>query len=136
MVLGGRADRELGQLIAAAAPGRCLDLTGQTTLRETIECLRRSAVVISNDTGPMHIAAALRRPLVTLFGPTEPRRTGPYGQPESVLQTALDCVPCMSGDCGHIRPLECLRSIPPETVVGRVRARLESSVQASEEWRL
>lgn len=136
VILGNRADREMGQVISASASGRCLDLTGQTSLPETIECLRRCAVVVSNDTGPMHIAAALRRPLIALFGPTEPRRTGPYGQLGNVLQTALDCVPCMSGECAHERPLECLKVIRPDTVAERVQVLLQAPPSADSEWRL
>ena len=83
-------------------PGRCLNLAGQTSLWEMIEWVRRGRLVISNDTGPMHVAAALGRPLVALFGPTNPRRTGPYGKPGSVLQIhSLSCVPCMKPRCHY-----------------------------------
>jgi ADP-heptose:LPS heptosyltransferase len=76
--------------------------------------------MITNDTGPMHIAAALRKPVVALFGPTEPRRTGPYGQLEQALQHRLPCVPCMKDSCSYAKPLECLRAITPDAVMQRV----------------
>ncbi|PYJ03142.1 MAG: hypothetical protein DME25_13260, partial [Verrucomicrobia bacterium] len=124
-ILGGPADRELGQAIARAAPARCLDLTGRTLLPELIEWTRLCDLVVTNDSGPMHIAAALGKPIVALFGPTEPRRTGPYGQLDRVLQLKLPCVPCMKDSCSFARPLECLRALAPETVAARVHQFLE-----------
>ena len=120
-VLGGNADRELGAALAQAKPGRCLDLTGKLSLPEMIEWVRLGDVMVSNDTGPMHVAAALGKPVVALFGPTEPRRTGPYGQRDRVFQAALPCVPCMKPRCTYVKPMECLRSLSPEPVALRVR---------------
>jgi lipopolysaccharide heptosyltransferase II len=119
-ILGGTADRELGDAIASAAPGRCLNLTGCTSLLEMIEWTRFCELMITNDTGPMHVAAALGKPVVATFGPTDPRRTGPYGQLNHVLQLKLPCVPCMKDSCDWERPLECLRALGPEAVVARV----------------
>ena len=76
-ILGSAEDRPLGDIIARAETQRCLNLCGQTSLPEMVEWLRRCRLMITNDTGPMHVAAALGTPLVALFGPTEPRRTGP-----------------------------------------------------------
>jgi lipopolysaccharide heptosyltransferase I len=123
-VLGNNEDHQIGANIAQAAPGRCLDLTGQTSLPELVEWVRLSALVVTNDTGPMHVAAALGGPVVALFGPTEPRRTGPYGQIAHVLQTGLECVPCMKSTCAYVRPFECLRAITPDRVAAEVRRRL------------
>lgn len=122
-ILGNHDDCNLGAEIARVEPRQCLDLTGQTTLPEMIEWIRLSALVVSNDTGPMHVAAALGKPVVALFGPTEPRRTGPYGQLGQVRQTKLDCLPCMKSTCAHERPLECLRAITPDMVAAVVRGR-------------
>lgn len=123
VILGGESDREIGRAIAQAAPQRCLDLTGQTSLPEMVEWLRRSRLVVCNDTGPMHVAAALGTPVIALFGPTEPRRTGPYGQIGHVLQTPLPCVPCLRPRCHYKKPMECLRAISPEQVAAAVRRR-------------
>jgi len=120
VVLGGQADRELGEFICNAASGRCLDLTGRTTLPEMVEWTRHCELMITNDTGPMHVAAALNKPVVALFGPTEPRRTGPYGQLDRVLQHDLPCVPCMKDSCRYHQPFECLRGLTPNRVVARV----------------
>ena len=123
-LLGGSEDRPLSQRVAKAAPDRCLDLAGRTSLPEMVEWLRRSVLLVTNDTGPMHVAAALGRPVLALFGPTEPRRTGPYGQLEHVLRLSLPCVPCMRPRCTWLQPQECLRALAPATVVSAVRRRL------------
>jgi len=86
-----------------------------------IEWIRLCDLMITNDTGPMHAAAALGKPLVALFGPTEPRRTGPYGQLQNVLQIQLPCEPCMKSHCAWKNPMECLTAISPQTVFDRVQ---------------
>jgi lipopolysaccharide heptosyltransferase II len=120
-VIGGRDDVALGAALAQAAPGRCLDLTGQTSLPELAEWVRMSDLVVSNDTGPMHIAAALGKPVVALFGPTDPRRTGPFRQLHHVLQAPLPCAPCCNTRCHFERHLACLREISPAVVCGKIR---------------
>ena len=82
--------------------------------------MRLCAVLVTNDTGPMHVAAALGRPVVALLGPTDPHRTGPYGQQDRVLQLALPCVPCMKSECHYEKPMECLRALPPELIFARL----------------
>jgi lipopolysaccharide heptosyltransferase I len=124
-IVGSAADRELAAAIRPACPERCLDLTGQTSLPEMVEWIRLSHLVISNDTGPMHVAAALGKPLLAIFGPTNPRRTGPQGQVEHVLQAShLPCVPCMKRRCHYREPLACMRAITPEQVCARAKSRL------------
>ncbi len=125
VILGGQADRELGQRIGNEAPARCLDLTGRTTLPEMVEWTRLCELMVTNDTGPMHVAAALNKPVVALFGPTEPRRTGPYGRLDGVLQHDLPCVPCMKDSCRYPQPFECLRGIAPDRVATHVARFLE-----------
>ncbi len=126
-ILGGQEDRPLGKVIAATAPQRCLDLTGNITLPEMVEWIRLSQLMVTNDTGPMHVAAALAKPVVSLFGPTSPRRTGPYAQIEHCLQLDLPCVPCLKAYCTYVKPLECLRALPPSAVFNAVCRRLASN---------
>lgn len=121
-ILGGAGDRPMGETIASAVPDRALDLTGRTTLAEMIEWTRQCSAMVTNDTGPMHVAAALGKPVVGIFGPTDPRRTGPYGQTSRALQHSLPCVPCMKDTCRRAIPLECLHAIRPGEVAERVRA--------------
>jgi lipopolysaccharide heptosyltransferase I len=124
-IIGGKEDCGLGNAIAAANPERCLDLTGRTSLPEMIEWLRLSELMITNDSGPMHVAAALGKPVLALFGPTDPASTGPYGQAENVIRmTSLPCVPCMKGHCAYERPIACLRDITPAIVCERARRAL------------
>jgi ADP-heptose:LPS heptosyltransferase len=123
-ILGGAEDEALGHTIAQALPGRCLDLTGKLSLPEMVEWIRWSELMVTNDTGPMHVAAALGKRVVPLFGPTEPARTGPYGQIQHALQLDLPCVPCMRSYCTYFKPLECLRALSPAAVFDTVRKRL------------
>ena len=124
-ILGSRADAALGERIAGAEPGRCLDLTGRTSLAAMIEWIRLSELLVTNDTGPMHVAAAMGKPIVALFGPTEARRTGPYGQIDRVTRlTSLACAPCLKDTCAYQKPFECLRGLSPAVVHAEVRRRL------------
>jgi len=111
VILGSDADVPLGEALRAACPARCLDLTGRTTLSQMVEWLRLSDLLITNDSGPMHVATALGKRVVALFGPTEPRRTGPYRGLDQVLQLKLPCVPCLKSVCVNQQPLECLRGL-------------------------
>ena len=123
-VLGALQDRPLAEIICRADAALCLDLTGETSLPEMVEWIRLSELMVTNDTGPMHVAAALNKPVVALFGPTEPRRTGPYGQLEHTLQLALPCIPCLSARCTYSKPMECLRAMPVSKVFEAVQKRL------------
>ena len=123
-VLGDKGDQPLGEMILQAAPEKTLNLCGTTSLPEMIECVRRCDLLVTNDTGPMHVAAALGKPLVALFGPTEPRRTGPYGQLENVLRLHLPCSPCLKSDCSIEQTDECLRGLSPAVVFARVEKML------------
>ena len=118
-IMGGADDQPAGAAIAQADPKRCLDLTGKISLPEMVEWIRLSELMISNDTGPMHVAAAMRKPVVAIFGPTEPRRTGPYGQLRNVVRIDLPCAPCLKSRCAYFKPMECLRALPPEFIFHR-----------------
>jgi lipopolysaccharide heptosyltransferase I len=109
VVAGSAADGEFARAIPDA-----IDLTGKTNLRQLTALLEQAALVIANDSGPMHIAAALNRPLVTVFGPTNPIRTGPHRRDHSVLRLDIPCTPCYSRVCSH---QSCLRWISPDAVL-------------------
>ena len=123
VVVGGPAEREL----AARIPG-ATNLAGQTTLRQLCALIERAAVVISNDSGPMHVAAAMKRPLVALFGPTNPIRTGPHNRPDAVLRLDIPCSPCYSRHCSH---QSCLQWIQVEPVLRAVELQLRASAPAA-----
>jgi len=123
-ILGGKDEVALGEAIAQTTAERCVNLCGATSLPEMIEWVRRCDLLITNDTGPMHVAAAMNKPLIALFGPTEPRRTGPYGQLENVLRIDLPCSPCMSSTCTFEKTDECLHALSPSLVIERVEKML------------
>ena len=116
IVAGGLDDRAL----AASIPG-ALDLTGATNLRQLVALLERAAVVVANDSGPMHIAAALGRPLVAPYGPTSPIRTGPYRREDAVIRLDIPCSPCFARQCSH---QSCLQWLKPEHVLREVERQL------------
>src|SRR5215469_4994616 len=127
-VMGGANDKPLGETISSATPGRVLNLCGQTSFSEMTEWLRLSEMLVTNDTGPMHVAAALGIPIVALFGPTDPRLTGPYGQLENVLRIDLPCAPCFKSYCTWKNPMECLTAITPQKVFEFALTKMEKTV--------
>ena len=124
-ILGDREDKPLGEIIGRAEPERCFNLCGQTSLPEMVEWLRLCDLMITNDTGPMHVAAALGKAVVALFGPTEPRRTGPYHQLHNVLRIDLPCSPCLKSRCTWAKPNECLNALSPTAVFERVQKQFQ-----------
>jgi len=135
-IFGSRAELDAAVRVAAGAPEQCAVLAGKISLPEMVEWLRRCAVVLTNDTGPMHVAAALRRPLVALFGPTDPARTGPYGQAQNVLRAGLDCSPCFRSRCPLRPPNRCMELIRPEEAAAKALELLrEGTDPAPAPWR-
>lgn len=96
-----------------------LNLAGRTTIPQLVDLLARASLVIANDSGPMHIAAALNRPLVTIFGPTNPVRTGPYGRPNTVVRLDIACSPCYARKCSHT---SCMHWLTPDRVFDQAKA--------------
>src|SRR5574340_328005 len=122
LFIGGPAERPDSQAVISLMRRKAVDLTGQTPVRLLPDLLRRAAVLVTNDSGPMHIAAAVGTPVVALFGPTDPLRTGPYGRGHLVLSHAVDCSPCFQRRCSRAVTLECLTGVRPEQVVQIGRA--------------
>lgn len=117
-VLGSEKDRPVAREVErSCGGGRCRVLAGRTTLAEAIDLLSAAALVVSNDSGLMHIAAALGRPLVAVFGSTDPDCTPPVGEHTRIVRRQdLPCSPCFRRRCplGH---LACLRELPPGDVI-------------------
>ncbi len=110
---GSPADRDKIAVIIHKSRSGALNLAGKTNLRQLAAVFARAAVVISTDTGPMHIAAAAGAPVVALFGPTAPWRTGPHGSQHTIIRTAAPCSPCFKKECPAG---SCMKDIKAETV--------------------
>ncbi|OPY91122.1 MAG: Lipopolysaccharide heptosyltransferase 1 [Syntrophus sp. PtaU1.Bin208] len=133
------ADRIVGELMASVvftgsdpAPmdsilsrmtTRAVNLGGRTSLRELAHLYQRARLLITTDSGPMHLAAAVGTPVVALFGPTDPVRTGPYGEGHRVLRKGLACSPCFRKSCDH---RTCMRDISVDEVFDAVKEVFES----------
>ncbi len=108
-------------LIQAGCYRRVLNLAGRTSLKELAGIFSLADLVVTPDTGPMHLAAAVKAPLIALFGPTAPWRTGPYGNYNRVIRKALPCTPCFRKRCGS---LECMTSITVDEVLAAAEEKL------------
>jgi lipopolysaccharide heptosyltransferase II len=120
VILGTARDRELATEIRQGFDGNVEDLTGKTSLDELIEQVRRLRVLLTNDTGTMHLADCLEIPLVAVFGSTEPRLTGPRSPTSTVLRHQVECSPCFLREC----PLDfrCMRAVSPEEAAKAILA--------------
>ena len=115
-LFGSPKDKEVSSLINKATQQKCHDLTGETNLAEAIDLLSLADTVISNDSGLMHISAALNRKLVVVYGSSSPKFTPPLNDQKKVLQLGLECSPCFQRQCkfGH---LNCLKQLEPNLVL-------------------
>ncbi len=111
-VTGTAEDRPAAAAICAGLKRPAADLTGKTTLRELLGVIRAAAVFVTNDSGPMHLANALRVPVVALFGPTDPAFTAPYHDPRTILKKDVVCWPCLYRRCPYDH--RCLAGISAE----------------------
>lgn len=108
-----------------------VDLRGRTSLAELGGILQRADLVIANDTGPMHLAASLGRRVIALMGPTDPRRTGPYGTGHRVFSTRPPCSPCFSKVCRNPAGQVCLQDVRPTDVYAAAVAMLGDEARSS-----
>ena len=127
IVVGGGRDVALGDAIASALRGRLRNLAGRTTPAELAAVLSHCHLLVGIDSGPMHVAAAMGVPVVGLFGPTDPDRTGPMGDGSEIIFHPQPCGPCMTPTCTD---RTCMASISADEVVSAGRGILERSVSA------
>jgi heptosyltransferase II len=121
-IFGVAGDLSIANTIAASLEGQCENLAGKTTLAELIERLRECRLVLTNDTGTMHLAAHFGIPVVALFGSTEDRLTGPLGGNSHVVRHHAVCSPCFLREC----PLDfrCMKTITVEEVTAKILQQL------------
>ena len=124
---GAKREKARCQEIATAAPGAC-DLSGKTTPAELAALIQRAEVCVTNDSGAMHVAMSLGKPMVSVFGPTNPLRVGPYHRAESVVRVDLPCSPCNYRRLSQC-PFDhaCMKQVTSAMVVERVRRVLRTA---------
>ncbi len=118
VLLGTAADTAIGEQIAGVLDGKCTNLIGKTSLNELITALSECRVLLTNDTGTMHLAAFLEVPTVSIFGSTEPALTGPLGERHIVLRHHVECSPCFLRECPI--DLRCMKAVQVDEAVKAV----------------
>ena len=128
VLLGSAKEADIGAAIAAIADSpQVLNLCGKTALVDAVDILAAAAIALSNDSGLMHVAAALERPLVAIYGSSDPGFTPPLNEKNRVLCLGLKCSPCFQRECpeGH---LDCLTGIGTDRVVGALRELVKEKI--------
>ncbi len=124
ILFGTSGDTESGAIIEGALAAKCVNRIGKTTLQELIAELSECALLLTNDTGTMHLATILGVPVVAIFGSTEPRLTGPLGSGHHVIRHHVECSPCFLREC----PIDfrCMKAVTVDEVVDSVSSLLKS----------
>ena len=123
-IFGSTKDMSVAQAIRDLLPeslqAQCQLLAGRTSLHQAIDLMALSSMVVSNDSGLMHIAAALQRPLVAVYGSTSPQYTPPLAEKVAIVHTDIECRPCFKRECplGH---LKCLKELYPQQVINAIK---------------
>tara|TARA_R110002110_G_scaffold415044_2_gene647664 strand:+ start:7210 stop:8238 length:1029 start_codon:yes stop_codon:yes gene_type:complete len=122
-IFGSQKDDEVAQKINRVCQEACVNLCGKTSLAEAIDLLSLSACVVSNDSGLMHIAASLGRPVVAVYGSTDPGFTPPLSQKVKIIQSTIACSPCFERVCPLTDPRKhhaCMQMLKPDSVISAV----------------
>ena len=114
-LFGGPENVAVHQQILDGLTAPAVELAGRCSLADMPGMLKAMDLLIANDTGPVHIAAAVGTPVLVIFGPTDPVRTGPYGPNHRIVRASVACQPCLSRTC-HRGTVECLHGVTPERV--------------------
>ena len=119
-ILGSAADKVIGDSIVERAGACAVNLCGRTTLEQAIDLLAAARLVVSNDSGLMHVAAALERPLLALYGSSSPVYTPPLSTRAKIVTLNVECSPCFQRQCplGHFK---CMESMAPDHVLSQSR---------------
>jgi len=127
ILFGTKNDAAIGDQIAAAIGDHCVNRIGRTTLDQLINELRECRLLLTNDTGTMHLAALLGVPVVAIFGSTEPRLTGPLGNGHIVLRHHVECSPCFLREC----PIDfrCMKAVSAQEAADAVLSILGEKLQ-------
>ncbi len=120
---GTPEDREVVDNIITKMKHKPHDLVGKTNIRQLAALLKRSNILITNDSAPLHLGCAVGTKVLALFGPTDPKKYGPTGEFDVVISKKLSCSPCETAECG--RNYECMKLILPDEVFDAVKVMLE-----------
>jgi lipopolysaccharide heptosyltransferase I len=123
VIIAGNGDKHIAEEVVAGSRGKAINLAGQTGLKEMVALTKQASFFICNDTGPMHIAAALGIPVFALFGPANPIRTGPYGSNATVIRVELECSPCYAHKPCSQNNWRCMKDITVARVLERIAAK-------------
>jgi heptosyltransferase-2 len=129
-LMGSQHDAHAAMQIAALCAAGCVNLAGRTSLGQAIDLMSLASLVISNDSGLMHVAAALGRPLVAVYGSSDPSVTPPLTPNSTAVTLNLSCSPCFKRHCplGHLR---CLRNLTPDQVATAAERLITDEIHAS-----
>lgn len=118
-LFGSDKDKATAEHINNEVSGACVDFTGRTSLAEAVDLMSLVEVVVSNDSGLMHVAAALDKKLIALYGSSDPAFTPPLNNKAHIISLELECSPCFKRECplGHT---QCLTGIKPELVIDAI----------------
>jgi heptosyltransferase-2 len=130
-LIGSAKDRGIGEEIARLSASACLNLCGRTNLDEAVDLLSCARLVVSNDSGLMHVAAALNLPLIALFGSSSPSFTPPLSARASVLKLDLPCSPCYQREC-PLQHFNCMIQLTPDRVYHAISALQASTAIATD----
>jgi heptosyltransferase-2 len=120
-IFGSPKDNAIAEKILQMTEQRSLNLAGKTQLEEAVDLLSLATVVVSNDSGLMHIGAALRKPLVAIYGATSPAFTPPLHKEAKILSLKLECQPCFQRTC-PLKHHRCMRELMPDSVLDAIMA--------------
>lgn len=131
IVIGGSEDRAVADAIFAKASSKPLILCGQTSLLQTAAILKRCDLLISCDTGPLHLATAVGTRVLGLFGASDPKRSGPVGPDHRVIMAkGVACAPCRVRDCKNRLPVECMEKISVQEVADEAVSMVQEGKKA------
>jgi heptosyltransferase-2 len=118
-LFGSDKDKEAAEQINREVSGACIDFTGRTSLAEAVDIMSLVNTVVTNDSGLMHVAAALDKKIIALYGSSDPNFTPPLNAKASVIYLNLDCSPCFKREC-PLRHTRCLTEIKPAQVINAI----------------
>jgi len=123
VIVGAPGEEALGRIVAESMQAKAIQLSGHTTIRQLMAVIKRCSVFLTNDTGPMHIAAAFDVPVVAVFGPTDASTTAPFGAGHLIVREPVECSPCLLREC----PIDhrCMTRVTVETVSEAAAKQLE-----------